>query len=274
LRQRERAENFPVALRVLPRDLRRDLRAVYGVARVLDDLGDAAPGDRAALLTAFRADLRTIWGTGSPRHPVLRRLAPTVAARRLPREPFERLVLANLQDQRVFRYRTFADLRGYCALSAEPVGRIVLGVFGVRDPAAALLSDRICTALQLVEHWQDVTEDRRAGRIYLPLADMAAFEVAETDLDRTVTPPALRRLLLFETDRAAELLDTGSALVGRLHGWARIAVTGFLAGGYATVDALRRADGEVLRASPRPRRRDVLRHAVALLVRALVGGAR
>src|SRR5437764_5871319 len=159
LDRKRHAENFPVALRLLPRRLRADLIAVYGFARVVDDLGDEAPGDGAALLEAFRADVASVWETGRPEHPVLRQLVPTVAAHGLDREPFDRLVRANLVDQRVHRYATYAQLREYCTLSADPVGRIVLAVFGVADPVATELSDRVCTALQLIEHWQDVAED-------------------------------------------------------------------------------------------------------------------
>lgn len=265
LRRQQHAENFPVALRLLPRRLRTNLVAVYDVARVIDDLGDHAAGDRTALLTAFGRDLATIWDGGQPQHPVLRRLAPVVAARGLDREPFERLVQANLVDQRVHRYATYQQLRGYCTLSADPVGRIVLALFGRVTPATTELSDRVCTALQLIEHWQDVAEDRRAGRVYLPQEDFAAFGVTETDLDGPVASPALRRLMAFQLSRAAELLDSGAPLVGLLHGWARLAVGGYVAGGRATLDALRRADGDVLAGPPRPRRRDVLRHLARLL---------
>lgn len=269
---------------MLPRRLRTGLVAVYDVARVIDDLGDQAIGDRTALLTAFGRDLATIWDGGrtpgqpqqqSPRNLVLRRLAPVVAAHRLDREPFERLIQANLIDQRVHRYATYAELRGYCILSADPVGRIVLALFGTGTagigaaggcaPAATELSDRVCTALQLIEHWQDVAEDRRAGRVYLPLEDLAAFGVAEAELDGAVASPALRRLMAFQITRAAELLDSGAPLVGLLHGWARLAVGGYVAGGRAALDALRRADGDVLAGPPRPRRRDVLRHLASVL---------
>jgi squalene synthase HpnC len=265
LRRQQQAENFPVALRLLPRRLRTDLVAVYDVARVIDDLGDQAAGDRTALLTAFGRDLATIWNGGQPQHPVLRRLAPVVAARGLDREPFERLVQANLVDQRVRRYATYQQLRGYCTLSADPVGRIVLALFGRVTPATTELSDRVCTALQLIEHWQDVAEDRRAGRVYLPQEELAAFGVTEDDLDGPVVSPALRRLMAFQISRAAELLNAGAPLVGLLHGWARLAVAGYVAGGRAALDALRRADGDVLAGPPRPRRRDVLRHLLSLL---------
>jgi squalene synthase HpnC len=270
LGRKRRAENFPVALRLLPRRLRADLIAVYNVARVIDDLGDAATGDRGALLRDFGRDLATVWDGERPDHPVLRQLVPTVRAHALDREPFERLIQANLLDQRVHRYATYADLRGYCELSAEPIGRIVLALFGMgaadaSGMAAIELSDRICTALQLIEHWQDVAEDRRAGRVYLPQEDLTAFGVAEAELDAPVASPALRRLMTFEITRAAELLDFGAPLVGLLTGWARLAVAGYLAGGRAALDALRHPGADVLVATPRPRRRDVLRHLLTAL---------
>jgi squalene synthase HpnC len=267
LREKERAENFPVALRILPGRYQRHLRALYDVARVIDDLGDAAAGDRTELLMAFRSDLDGIWLGRPPSTPVLRQLAATVRACDLDREPFGRLVAANLQDQVVSRYARYADLAQYCTLSADPVGRVVLKIFNSSTPRNVELSDRICTALQLVEHWQDVAEDRRAGRIYLPLEDLEAHGVAETDLDRTVATSAVRQLIAFETDRAADLLDSGAPLVASLHGWARLAVAGYVAGGRAAIDAMRRADYDVLSGTPRPRRRDVVTHLAGLLGR-------
>jgi squalene synthase HpnC len=265
LARREQGENFPVALKMLPAGPREALHAVYGYARTVDELGDDHRGDRSAALRAFAEDLDRIWTTGQPVHPVLRRLFPVVHAHGLPAELFHRLIQANLQDQTVTRYRTFADLRGYCRLSAEPVGRMVLGVFGVSDPETARLSDLVCTALQLVEHWQDVAEDRRAGRIYLPQDDLTAYGVSETDLDRPVASDALRALMLYETERAAVLLDEGAAIVRRLHGWARMSVAGFVAGGQATVRALRRTDGDVLARTARPSKAETM----CLLIKAV-----
>lgn len=266
LRAKERAENFPVALRVLPRRVREHLTALYDVMRVIDDLGDEAAGDRTARLTAFAEDMALVWSGGTPQAEPLRRLVPTVRATGLPQELFDRIVAANLRDQRITEYETYEDLLDYCTLSANPVGRIVLGVFGVSDPVAGELSDRVCTALQLVEHWQDVAEDRGKGRVYLPKEDLARYGVPASDLDAPTASPALRRLMEFETGRAAALLDSGAPLVGMLRGWARLAVAGYVAGGRAAVDALRRSGGDVLAATPRARRRDVLRHLPRLLV--------
>jgi squalene synthase HpnC len=258
LRRKERTENFPVALIVLPGRFRKDLRRIYQVVRVIDELGDSAPGDRTALLTDFAADLRTVWSGGEPSAAVLRRLVPTVQSRLLSRQPFEQLIEANLVDQRTTEYRSWADLLHYCSLSAAPIGRLVLQVFGQDSTSCQVLSDQVCAALQLLEHWQDIAEDRRAGRIYLPRQDMDRFGVPPERLDAGIAAPELKRLVRYETDRAAELLDSGAVLVGQLSGWVRLAVAGYVAGGYATVRALRRCDGDVLVRPPRPRRRDVL----------------
>ncbi|MEX0427348.1 squalene synthase HpnC [Nocardioides sp. DS6] len=271
---REAGENFPVALRLLPRRHREHLHAVYGYARHVDELGDSLPGGPAARVAAledFRAQTRVIWTGGEVATPLLRRLAATVADARLSEQPFLDLVEANLQDQRVSRYSTRADVLAYCHLSADPVGRIVLELFGASTPARIALSDRVCTALQIVEHLQDVGEDRRAGRVYLPQESLASYDVDEHALDARpapgVTPPALRALVLAEADCAAEMLHEGSALVGQLRGWARTAVAGFVAGGLAVVDALHRIDGDVLGRHAAPAKRDVVRHALTALVR-------
>jgi squalene synthase HpnC len=261
----ERDENFPVALRVLPSPRRKGLHAVYAFARTVDDLGDRAPGDRTALLAAFGDDLDRIWTGDDPESPVLRLLSPVVARHHLPREPFRHLLEANLIDQRVSSYATFDDLLGYCRLSADPVGRIVLGLLDHHEADTVVLSDRVCTALQLLEHWQDVGEDRRAGRVYLPLDDLAAFGVPVEDLDLRSTSERLRGLMRFETERAACLLESGAPVVRALHGWGRVAVAGYVAGGRATVTALRRSGGDVLSRAPRPRRPDLVLGVTGLL---------
>ncbi|GAB2967402.1 squalene synthase HpnC [Amycolatopsis acidiphila] len=270
LEEKKQAENFPVALRILPRALRHDLSALYDVARVIDDLGDEAEGDRTAALLRFREDLSRAWD-GEPAEPVLRRLVPVIRARGLDKEPFDRLVRANLQDQKVTRYATQAELAGYCTLSADPVGRIVLRIFGVRSAEAERLSDLVCTALQLVEHCQDVAEDKRAGRVYLPQDDLARFGATDADLDAERANAAVRQAVAAQVGKALDQLTEGAPLVRLLHGWARLAIAGYLAGGLATVDALRRANWDVLSATPRPRKRDVLIHLSKLLLR---GGRR
>ena len=167
------------------------------------------------------------------------------------------MIEANRVDQRVARYETWEQLRGYCALSANPVGEIVLGVFGAATPARVALSDAICTALQLAEHCQDVAEDYAAGRVYLPAEDLASFgcdpdrvrfgEPAQEGPDRA----ALRDVLAFEVERARRLLDQGAPLIGQLRGRERLAVAAFSAGGRSALGAIERAGYDVLGGAPR-----------------------
>jgi squalene synthase HpnC len=265
-------ENFPVALRLLPARHRRHLAAVYGFARSADDMGDeAAPGDRLRLLDELEADLARLYRPAPgerPRLGVIRALAPAVAECGIPIQPFLDLIQANRQDQEVTRYASFDDLLGYCRLSANPVGRIVLHVFGAATPRRGELSDLVCTALQLTEHWQDVAEDLRAGRVYLPAEDLAAFGVTEADLAAPSASEQVRVLLTVEVRRARDLLDEGAPIVGTLRGAARAAVAGYVAGGRAALAAIAASRYDVLAATPRPRARRV----VAELLRAYVTG--
>jgi squalene synthase HpnC len=271
LRNRRGAENFPVAIRLLPAGLRRDLRAVYDVARTIDELGDGpgfrTPAERLVALDEFGADLLRIWSAPEAvRHPVLVRLTATVQVHRLPAEPFCALIEANRIDQRRDHYPTWADLRHYCSLSADPVGRIVLGIFDAATPQRIAWSDDVCTALQVLEHCQDVAEDRRRGRTYLPLQTLAEHGAEAADLDRPVTSPAVRAAVAAETARAEGLLrHSGPALLATLRGVSRFAIAGFVAGGLATADALRRAEFDVLATVPRPGKPATVRHALRLL---------
>ncbi|GGO11278.1 phytoene synthase [Microbispora rosea subsp. aerata] len=259
VRDAARRENFPVAARLLPRAYRRDLIAVYAFARYVDDVGDeAGPAERPALLDAVEADLGRLYSGGSPRLPCVRALAPVVAGRDVPRALFLRLVEANRRDQAVRRYDTFAQLLAYCELSANPVGRIVLHVFGAATPERARLSDRICSALQVIEHCQDVGEDHARGRVYLPAEDLRRFGCGEADLAAPHASPRLRRAVALQARRAATLLDEGMPLLESLSGFARAAVAGYVAGGRAALAALDRSRHDVLGGAVRARRRAVL----------------
>jgi squalene synthase HpnC len=257
---RASGENFPVALRLLPTHRRTYLMAVYGFARTTDDIGDRAPREqRSGLLDELEADLRRLYagqggdGAGA-RTRVVRALGPAVTDCGIPMQPFLDLIQANRQDQVISRYQTFAELLGYCRLSANPVGRIVLYVFAAFSERQAELSDSICTALQLAEHWQDVAEDLSAGRIYLPAQDMDEFGCTEEDLSQASAPPQVRALVAAETRRAKVMLESGAPLIGTLHGAARLAVAGYVAGGRAALAAITAADHDVLRTTPLPRK--------------------
>ncbi|MFJ8630075.1 squalene synthase HpnC [Streptomyces sp. NPDC093568] len=269
------AENFPVAPFFLPRAWRADLMAVYGFARLVDDIGDGdlAPGgadarllgvsaaqaeDRLVMLDAFEADLRRVFD-GTPRHPLLRRLQPTVRRRFLTPEPFLGLIAANRQDQLVGRYETYDDLLAYCELSANPVGRLVLAVTGTATPERIRRSDAVCTALQLVEHLQDVAEDLGRDRIYLPAEDMKRFHVQETDLAAKTAGASVRALVAYEAERARNLLNEGTPLVGSVHGRLRLLLAGFVAGGRAAIRAIAAAEYDVLPGPPKASRLQLLR---------------
>jgi len=255
-------ENFPVALRVLPKTYRRHLTALYCFARLTDDLGDEARDGsgqadtdlRLRLLDELTADVHRIDEGKTPQSPVMQQMAVTVKECGVPAQPLLDLIQANRQDQHVTRYATFAELGQYCELSANPVGRVVLYIFGAANPERIELSDRICTALQLAEHWQDVAEDLANGRIYLPAEDLDCFNVTEADLAAASAGPAVKNLMRFETDRAQTLLDGGAPLVGTLRGAARLAVAGYLAGGRAALAAIRAQRYDVLSATARPRK--------------------
>lgn len=248
-----RTENFPVASRVLGPRTRSDLLALYGFARLVDDAGDEAVGNRLALLAEIEADLERAF-TGTARHSLIARLEPTISARKLSIEPFRRLIEANRRDQVKHRYESFEELLGYCQLSANPVGELVLGVFGAATPERVALSDAICSGLQLVEHWQDVAEDYDRGRIYLPLADCRELGVSESDLGLPEPTAELRALLRLEVIRARRLLDQGAPLIGTLRGRPALAIALFVAGGRAALKAIVRADYDVLSMRPRPSR--------------------
>jgi phytoene synthase len=246
-------ENFPVASALLGGRVRAHLLAIYGFARLVDELGDTfgqAPEERLPALEWLEAELDRAFA-GAAAHPLLQRLSRTVSECGLPREPFARLIEANRADQRVARYGTWEELLGYCSLSADPVGELVLGVLGVATPERVALSDRICTALQLAEHWQDVAEDRARGRVYLPAEDMARFGVAESDLDAERAGGALRELIAFEVARARALLIDGLPLLATLRGRARAAVAAYAGGGLAALDAIEAAGFDVLAGAPR-----------------------
>lgn len=270
---RDSRENFPVAMRLLPRTLRDQLRRAYALARHIDDLGDEATGDRRAALQTLHSDIDALFEGRTPHDPVVQRLAPTVAACGLTAAPWHDLIEANLQDQHVHHYRDFDDLLDYCRLSANPVGHIVLQIFGADRPELRELSDPICSALQVLEHCQDVVEDHAAGRVYLPQTDLRNAGVDTADPTEARWAGGLRAVVLLQVRRCRAMMTRGRPLLPQLHGWARIAVAGYLAGGLATADALERAHGDVVHRRVRPRTVDVLRHVVMALLEAR-GGAR
>lgn len=258
--RRARTENFPVASLLFPRRLRPHLRAVYGFARLVDILGDEIEANRLAALAELERELDACY-SGTPSWPVMRALQATIREFSLPREPFLRLIEANRMDQRISDYETWDDLREYCRHSADPVGRLVLGLLRLeREPELVAASDEVCTGLQLVNFLQDVPRDLELGRIYLPAEDRRRFGV--TALDRP--SPELIELLRFEAARARGLLAAGQVLQARIGGRVGRAVRLFARGGLAALEALEAAQWDVFTQRPRPSR---TRLALAALAR-------
>jgi squalene synthase HpnC len=246
---RARTENFPVASLLAPREARPHLRAIYGFARLVDNLGDEAPGDRSALLDELERELE-----GPPRTAIMSRLQATIEACDLPREPFRRLIEANRIDQRKVRYESWEEIRDYCRFSAEPVGRLVLAVYGRADePELVAMSDDVCSGLQLVNFVQDPPRDLELGRVYLPQEDLRRFGVRDEDLAGPATP-STTALLEFEADRARTLLLRGLPLASALGRRAGRSIALYARGGIAALDSLERARWDVFSSRPAPSR--------------------
>lgn len=289
-------ENFPVALRVLPGRARRRLVAIYGFARFVDEIGDSYPGDRlgalawlAAEVAAARGDegdgsgnregTRAGEGSGAGVHPLVAAAVDTAVSTGAGTGPLEDLIAANVADQGDVRYATFEELLGYCRLSADPVGRLVLAAFdvalraGAHWPQMCAWSDSICSGLQIVEHLQDVAEDARAGRVYLPAEDLARFGLDDVAVLSAAgaghtarrSEPALRAVVAFEAARARRMILDGSALVVALGGTASLAVAAFAGGGLAALDALASGGFDPWLGSSGPSRGGTVRHAAQLL---------
>ena len=254
-------ENFPVASFLLPRRLVPAVEAIYAFARSADDLadeGDAAPAERLAALQAYEAALDAIDAGTPPPEPMFRRLADVLAAFRLPLQPLRDLLSAFRQDVVTTRYANFAQLLDYCRRSADPVGRLMLGLYQVGDAASLRESDAICTALQLINFWQDVAIDSAKGRIYLPLDDLARFGVTVDAIEQGRTGPAWRALMRFETERARALMLEGAPLATRLPGRIGWELRMVVQGGLRILDAIERVEYDVFRRRPRLKRLDWL----------------
>jgi squalene synthase HpnC len=260
---RAAGENFPVGSILFPRRLRPHVRALYCYARLVDELGDAYEGDRMAALAELAGEVELLF-TGRPTWPVLRNVQPTVREFDLPREPFDRLIEANRMDQQVAEYETWDDLKWYCVHSADPCGRLVLGVLRrLDDPGLVAASDSVCTGLQLVNFLQDVPRDLELGRIYLPAEDRRRF--GDPPLDRRSA--GLTALLRFEAERAASLLAAADILRQGIGGRLGRAVALFGRGGRAALDSLESAGWDLFTQRPRPSRARLAREAALTFVR-------
>ncbi len=251
LRAARRRENFPIAAFVLRPARRRERHAIYAFCRLVDDLGDELAGDRVAALEALRSELLRCWTGPAPAHPVLAALRPVIADHRLDPDPFLRLIEANLQDQRVTVYRTWAELDEYCTRSATPVGELVLALEGLRDAQRRAWSDAITTGLQLANMWQDVAADRARGRCYLPTAVLRAHGATEAAWWAGRPTPELRAALHAGVARARSRLLEGLPLAASVHGPLRVELATFALCGLDACQAVLDAGDGVFAAKAR-----------------------
>lgn len=235
---RRHYENFSVASRFVNASRRRDLMRIYAFCRTTDDLGDESPeGTALVRLDRWRAEVEAfVRGVTPPVHPVLVALKPTFERHAMAPQPFLDLIAANVQDQYVTHYQTWAELEGYCRLSAAPVGRMVLEVFDVHGERAQRLSDDVCIGLQLANHAQDVSRDVTLGRRYLVGSDVTALGVAG----------ATRRMVA----RARELLHSGEELQRSVPRPLRLQISLYCRGGMAICDAIEALGYETQRRRP------------------------
>jgi phytoene synthase len=268
---RDHYENFPVASLLLPRDKRRNVAAIYAFARQADDFADEAPweGRRLELLADWRRRL-DLAAAGAADHPVFIALADTLAKRRLPVALLHDLISAFERDVKVTSYESFDQLLGYCRLSANPVGRLLMHLFDQNEEALLLQSDSICTALQLANFWQDVGIDLDKGRCYIPREDLERFRCTQTELRRRTTSPGFIELMRFQVGRTRALFARGSGLPGQVGGRLGFELRLVLMGGQRVLDLIEAAGFDVFNRRPKLTTQDWGR----LLVRAAVTGTR
>jgi squalene synthase HpnC len=277
-------ENFPVISRLLARDARRALAAVYAFARAADDMADeghGAPGptppQRLAALDGWERDLLAVCRGGGlapvtgdasweqDRQATFTALPDAIARHAIPVQHFLDLLSAFRQDVRVSTYQTREELLDYCRRSANPVGRIVLAVHGLADPHRAALSDHLCTGLQLANFWQDISVDLAKGRVYVPRQDLERHGLTEADLARPAASPSVRRLVLDLAGWTRTILDSGRPLLGRTPSMLGLHLRLVWHGGARILEKIVAVEGDVLAKRPKLGLADAPR----LLVRAL-----
>lgn len=253
-------ENFPIASWMLPRPLHQHFFNVYAFCRWSDDLGDET-GDRTRsleLLGWWREELRGCY-QGAPNHPVFIALRETIVRFGIPAEPFDDLISAFEQDQRVTEYETFEQLRDYCRRSADPVGRLVLYLCEAHTPRNVEWSDSVCTGLQLANFWQDVARDLDIGRVYLPREDRQRFGYDDSALRQRTTNDAFLRLMEFEVGRARAFLRAGLPLVDQMPGRMQVDIELFIRGGLEVLEGIERIGFRVWDTRPVVSRRQLAR---------------
>lgn len=250
-------ENFTVASWLMPREMRKHMHAIYAYARIADDFADEEHD--LAKLDGWERELDLAYA-GTPRHPVFVALADTAAKFSIPKAPFADLLVAFRSDVNFKGFDTFDDLLGYCRYSANPVGRLVLYLFGYADAECQRLSDLVCSGLQLANFWQDVSVDLEKGRVYFPRRDLAANQITEQDLRHGVATKRFVELMEHQVDAArAMLAEGGRGLAQIVDARLRRDILMFAGGGLAILRAIENADYDVLRARPKLKKLDYVK---------------
>ncbi len=245
-------ENFNIAAFILPKRLRQDLYNIYAFLRLADDIADECPDDREAeeVLLNWGENLQTP-ADEEVKEPVIKALRDTIKRHGLSLEPFQRLLSAFRMDLATKRWETWNDLRYYTRHSADPVGHIVLELFNYHDPDFFALSDKICTALQLANHWQDVREDWNRGRVYIPQEDLRRFCVSEDEIALGLATDRFRELMTFEVERARSLFLEGLSLIRKVDPRLRLQLALYWCGGMGALRTIERIDYDILNRSAR-----------------------
>jgi squalene synthase HpnC len=252
-------ENFPVASILMPRRLRPAVEAIYAFARSADDIadeGDATPEQRLAGLTAYEEALGRIERADGEHEPMFARLAAVIEQHQLPLRPFYDLISAFKQDIVVHRYQDYASLLDYCARSANPVGLLMLHLYGAADQENIRQSDAICSALQIINFLQDVAIDEHKERIYLPMEDLARYALSPAHLARPDNRAKWRAMMKFQVERARALMLSGAPLACRLKGRIGLELRMVVQGGLRILEAIEEVDYDVFLRRPKLEKRD------------------
>jgi len=252
-------ENFPVASILMPRRLRPAVEAIYAFARSADDIadeGDATPEQRLDGLTAYEEALGRIERADGEHEPMFARLAAVIEQHQLPLRPFYDLLSAFKQDIVVHRYQDYASLLDYCSRSANPVGLLMLHLYGAADPENIRQSDAICSALQIINFLQDVAIDEHKERIYLPMEDLARYALSPAHLARPDNRAKWRAMMKFQVERARALMQSGAPLACRLKGRIGLELRMVVQGGLRILEAIEEVDYDVFLRRPKLEKRD------------------
>lgn len=246
-------ENFPVASVLLPMRLRKPIGLIYSFARQADDFadeGDLNPEQRLALLNGFRQELDLIRANAAPETPFFVTLQVMIQTHQLPLMPFYDLLDAFSQDVVKSRYENFAEVMNYCRRSANPIGRLMLHLYGGVTPQNVVHSDAICSSLQIINFLQDVAIDYKKNRIYFPLDEMKKYNIDERQIADSDASGAWHSFMTFEIDRARNMLQSGAPLGLVLPGRFGLEMRTIIAGGERILNKLQESHGDMFNYRP------------------------